>query len=139
LPDIELTSKVNDSLDFARGSLADVIGSVLGVHHPDPINGVYTAESVDKVMTPFGRNPRPEYPSSLAATAMEADFVVRFVVDSTGLVLEKSVEFLGATHPLFVAAVRRALLRSHYLPAEMDGRRVPQLVSQEFVFRMARR
>jgi hypothetical protein len=76
--------------------------------------------------------------ASLAAASVEAAFVVRFVVDSTGRIRDKSLEFPGKAHPLFVDAVRRALLRSRYLPAEVDGRRVAQLVSQEFIFRMER-
>jgi hypothetical protein len=34
--------------------------------------------------------------------------------------------------------VRYALMRSRYLPAQLAGRPVRQLVSQEFIFRMAR-
>ncbi|MEP6491902.1 MAG: TonB family protein [bacterium] len=138
LPAIDLTSRITDSLDFASASLSEIIGQVLGVRHPDPVGGVYTMEAVDKVMSAVGRNPRPLYPASLAASAIEADFVVRFVVDTTGLVREQSVEIQGTPHPYFVASVRRALLQSHFLPAEVDGHVVPQLVSQEFTFRMMR-
>ena len=115
-----------------------MISSVLGSQHAQPIDGVYTAESVEKVVNGLRGNPKPVYPPSLAASYIEGTLLVRFVVDSTGRVQDKSVEFPGKAHPLFVDAVRRALLRSRYLPAEVDGRRVAQLVSQEFVFRMGR-
>jgi TonB family protein len=138
LAEIDLSSMISDSLDFSDAGLADVIGTVLGTKHAQPIDGVYTAESVEKVVNGLRGNPKPEYPPSLAAAYVEGTLQVRFVVDSTGRVRDKSVEFPRRAHPLFVDAVRRALLRSRYLPAEVDGRRVPQLVSQEFVFRMGR-
>lgn len=138
LVEVDLSSKISDSLDFAGATFADVIGTVLGTKHAQPIDGVYTAEGVEKVVNGLRGNPKPTYPPSLAAAYIEGTLLVRFVVDSTGRVQDKSVEFPGKAHPLFVDAVRRALLRSRYHPAEVDGHRVPQLVSQEFVFRMGR-
>jgi hypothetical protein len=41
---------------------------------------------------------------------------------------------LVRTHPAFSDAVIDALRRSRFTPAEFRGRKVPQLVSQPFVF-----
>jgi TonB family protein len=139
LAEIDLTDKITDSLDFSRASLTDMIGTVIGVRRPPPVDGVYGAESVEKVVFALRGNPKPEYPRSLEAASIEGTFLVRFVVDSTGRVDAKAAQFPREAHPLFVDAIRRALMRSRFLPAEVDGRHVPQLVSQEFLFRMARR
>jgi TonB family protein len=100
-------------------------------------HGAYSSDMVEKQVMPGRRNPRPSYPSSLLMRGVEGRLMVLFVVDSTGRVDRKSIEFPRDAHPLFVASVRSALHRSRYLPAELDGQPVRQLVSQEFAFRIA--
>jgi TonB family protein len=95
-----------------------------------------SADAVDRVVMPLASNPVPAYPRSMAAAGIEANFVVVFVVDSTGRIDRGSLEFPATAQPLFAESVRRALERSRYRPAEMDGRPVRQLVQQEFFFRM---
>jgi protein TonB len=58
----------------------------------------------------------------------------RFVLDTTGRVDAKSIEFPTTVHPLFIRAVQNALLRSRYFPAELGGMRVRQFVAQQFKF-----
>ena len=99
-------------------------------------NGAYTSDGVDRVVMPLANNPVPVYPRSMAAAGIETNFVVVFVVDSTGRVDNQTLEFPATAQPVFADAVRRALGRSRYRPAEMGGRRVRQLVQQEFVFRL---
>jgi protein TonB len=41
---------------------------------------------------------------------------------------------LKTTHELFASAVRNALPNMKFLPAEVGGRKVKQLVQQPFVF-----
>jgi TonB family protein len=72
----------------------------------------------------------------LRRQGVEASFVVRFVVDTTGQVDENKIEFPTTAHRLFVESVKAALLRSRYFPAVLGGRHVAQLVQQEFRFRM---
>jgi outer membrane biosynthesis protein TonB len=133
----DFTSKVADSLDFKPRTLAEAIGLALVNKRTPPANGVYTAEGVDRVVTPL-RNPKPVYPRSLEAQGVEADFTVRFVVDSTGRVDASTLDMPGGVHRLFADAVRYALTRSRFLPAQIAGHPVRQLVAQEFIFRMPR-
>lgn len=138
--DIDLTSKVTDSSDFKSTTLADVIGAALINRRsatPAP-GGVYRAEAVDRIVAPYADNPKPAYPRSLESMGVEADFTVMFVVDSTGRVDEGSLDVPTSVHRLFADAVRYALLRSRYSPAQIAGHPVRQLVAQEFVFRMKR-
>jgi TonB family protein len=134
--DIDLTGRVTDSLDFVGHSPAEVVGPLVSGRTTATQNGAYLADAVDRVVMPLASNPVPAYPRSMAAAGIEANFVVVFVVDSTGRIDRGSLEFPATAQPLFAESVRRALERSRYRPAEMDGRPVRQLVQQEFFFRM---
>jgi hypothetical protein len=83
-------------------------------------------------------NPKPEYPNNLRRNGVEASFMVQFVVDSTGHVDPGAIEFLEPAQQPFLESVRRALRRSYYFAAELDGRPVRQLVRQRFIFRIER-
>ena len=62
--------------------------------------------------------------------------VARFVVDSAGRVAPGSLEIVRATHELFADAVRVALERTRFVPAERAGRPVAQLVEERFGFEL---
>ena len=83
-------------------------------------------------------NPKPEYPNNLRRNGVEASFMVQFVVDSTGHVDPGAIEFLEPAQQPFLESVRRALRRSYFFAAELDGRPVRQLVRQRFIFRIER-
>jgi hypothetical protein len=138
--DLDLTGKITDTADFKSVSLAEAIGAALANRHsavPMP-GGIYRADAVDRVITPFADNPKPVYPRSLESMGVQADFTVMFVVDSTGRVDPGTLDMPRDVHRLFAEAVRYALLRSRYFPAQLAGRPVRQLVAQEFIFRMVR-
>ena len=78
--------------------------------------------------------PAPRYPEMLRAGAVQGRVVARFVVDTLGRVEPPSVEFPEASHLQFAEAVRQVLPRLRFRPAEAGGRRVRQLVQQEFRF-----
>jgi hypothetical protein len=140
IDNLDLTTKVADTADFKPRTLADAIDASLITRRAGapPPDGVYRPEAVDRIVTPFSDNPKPIYPRSLEASRIEADFTVMFVVDSTGRVDPGTLEVPKSVHRLFADAVRYALSRSRYLPAQLAGHPVRQLVSQEFIFRMAR-
>lgn len=119
----------------ADGELAR---TVLGRGVPRPnVDGAYTEDLVEKAVLPYHNNPRPRYPQSLLAYRVQDEFEVFFVVDSTGRVDEHTIRVTGnRVERLLVDAVRYALKRSRYFPAEVGGRRVPQLVEQRFIFRV---
>jgi protein TonB len=89
---------------------------------------------VDREVVPFATNPVPRYPAELRAARIEGGLFARFVVDTTGRVRMESVVVEGSPHPAFSQAVVEALRGSKFQPAEHRGRKVPQLVSQPFVF-----
>lgn len=79
----------------------------------------------------------PEYPPALIEQAIEGKAEIQFVVDTTGRADTLSFKVLGATHPEFADAVRRALPGMRFQPAMVSSRRVRQLVQQAFLFRIA--
>lgn len=76
----------------------------------------------------------PKYPVALKREHIEGLVLVQFVVDATGSVELKSVVVRQATNALFVNEVRAALAERRYTPAELDGRKVRQVVQQRFTF-----
>ncbi len=99
---------------------------------------VYIAPELER---PVARDPAsggPAYPDSLRAHGVEGLVVIRFIVDTGGHADSSTLRFVEATHPGFADAVRSALPRMLFIPAELDGRHVPQLVSQEFRFVITR-
>jgi TonB family protein len=126
-----------DGMEPPSTSLASLLAKKTGF--VAPANGIYTADLVDRSVEPKRGNPKPRYPSQLADLGIEGTFVVRFVVDSTGIVPEDKIEFPATMHRLFMSAVRVALLKSRYTPAMAGGHVVPQEVIQEFRFQVNRR
>jgi protein TonB len=137
--ELDIGAKVSDPRDFAPINTQDLVRSstTWALSHPGP-EGAYTSDVVERSAWPQQDNPHPRYPESLQRQGVEASFVVQFVIDSTGRVDAKTLDFPKETHPAFLKAVRDALLRSRYLPAELAGMRVRQLVQQQFTFVIAR-
>jgi TonB family protein len=127
-------TSVPDSSFSTGADLAALLMAKLAMQRP--ANGIFTEEMVERSVRPRRGNPTPRYPSALEGMGIEGDFVVKFVVDSTGAVKDDQIEFPSSMHRLFVDAVRNALRRSRYFPATFAGRTVPQLVVQEFRFTM---
>ena len=81
----------------------------------------------------------PRHPSLLQSAGVEGDVRAQFIVDTLGRVEQGSVRILESTHESFAQAVRDALLRARFVPAEVGGRKVRQLVEQPFSFKLTTR
>ena len=134
VPALDITAKVIDADDF-RGTSAgggpdgDVVGGT------GPVNDrPYFAFQVEKPVIQAPGSPAPRYPESLRSGMIEGEVLVQFVVDSTGRAVPGSDRVFSSTHDLFTAAVRSALPHMRFLPAEIGGRKVTQLVQQRFSF-----
>lgn len=95
-------------------------------------------EDVERHAVPIGSVRQPRYPEPLRASRMEGSVLATFVVDTLGRVEPASFKTRDVTHPLFEQAVRAAVLGQRFRPAQWNGRRVRQLVEQQFVFRLGR-
>lgn len=140
IPDVDLSRAVTDASDFAtphapapagvgNGSALSALGSG---------DGVWTAGQVEQAVAVRPGSPTPQYPEMLRSSAVSGSVRMRFVVDSTGRVDFARVTVVHSDHLLFTRAVETALRRTRYLPAQIDGRPVAQLVEQTFAFELQR-
>ena len=141
IPDLETPRMVDslwgDAIDaspFAssNGSPADS-GTALG-SVSDSIT--YLASNVDRSAISAGGNPKPTYPPDLLYRSVEASFSVYFVVDTAGRVDMATLDVPPAVDQRFIKAVRDVLTRWRFIPGEIRGRRVRQLLEQPFEFRI---
>ena len=96
----------------------------------------YIAANVDRTAESSGANPKPTYPPELLNRLVEASFSVYFVVDTTGRIDTTTIQVPPSVDRRFAKAVLDVLPRWHFVPAEIRGRRVRQLMEQPFEFRI---
>ena len=95
----------------------------------------YDASEVETTVSIIGIR-MPEYPSALRSSGIEGKVVAEFVVTENGRADMNSLRIISSTNELFVESIRRALSRMRFRPAMIGGRSVPQLVQQQFVFKL---
>jgi TonB family protein len=93
---------------------------------------------VETPVRPTERARGPRYPDAARAAGHEGEVLAQFVVDTAGRIETGSFRVLRSTHPLFSEAVRQGLSDLEFLPAEVGGRKVRQLVQQPFLFALSR-
>ena len=82
------------------------------------------------------RSPNPIYPDLQRMVGDTGRVVAQFVVDTTGHVDMHTFKVIEMTHSAFIEPVRQSLVRASFEPAEINGRKVRQLVQQPFDFRI---
>ena len=122
-----------DVLDVQRSIGTPQLGSSDGAAVSSITDG-----SLDTSAVQLPENPKPVYPEDMLRQAVEAQFVVYFVIDSTGVVDTSTIEVPPSVKKSFAVAVRTALSQWHFYPAIKQGRPVRQFVGQEFLFRIVR-
>ena len=140
IPDIDLSKKATDESDFTGKGVAGGIGKgVEGGKGPVPQGDQpYFDFQVEKpvVMAPGANG--PTYPDMLRSAGIEGTVMAQFVVDTTGRAEMATFKVLKSDNDLFSNAVKNALQRMKFLPAEVGGRKVKQLVQQPFQFSLNR-
>jgi len=140
LPDIDLSKKVTDEADFSGKGVAG--GSAKGVEGgkaaPVAENQTYFEFQVEKPVVQAPGSSGPRYPDILRSAGVEGEVLAQFVVDTTGRAEKGSLKILKTSHELFAQAVQNALPNMKFIPAEVGGRRVKQLVQQPFTFAIAK-
>ena len=139
-PSVDPYPMTMDGLGLGGDGADDALmRAVVGRAYARPVaNGAYEADVVERQVWPRRGNPIPVYPPLLIRQGLEARYFVSFIVDSTGRVDRRSLTIPADAHALFVNAIRTALARSRYFPAEIGGKPVAQRVMQEFKFALAR-
>jgi len=138
IPEIDLSKALTNEDDFSgKGVAGGIAAGVVGGQVIDA-NQTYFDFQVEKPVAALPGGPSPRYPDILRSGGVEGELLARFEVDTTGRVVISSFAVLRSTHALFEQAVRSALPNMRFLPAEIGGRKVRQLVQQPFVFALQR-
>ena len=139
IPDVDLSRKATDEADFSgKGVQGGIAKGVEGGTGPVISDQPYFDFQVEKpvVMAPGAQG--PAYPDMLRSAGIEGTVLAQFVVDTTGRADMASFKALKSDNDLFTTAVKNALQRMRFLPAEVGGRKVKQLVQQPFQFSLNR-
>jgi protein TonB len=140
IPDIDLSKKVTDEADFSgKGVAGGVAKGVEGAKGPVPQGDQpYFDFQVEKPVVAAPGSQGPQYPDMLRSAGIEGQVLAQFVVDTTGRADMTTFKALKTDNDLFTTAVKNALQRMRFLPAEVGGRKVKQLVQQPFQFSLNR-
>lgn len=139
IPEIDLSKAITNEDDFSgRGVAGGVAAGVVGGTAPVNQDQTYFDFQVEKPAASAPGSPGPRYPDILRSGGVEGEVLARFEVDTTGRVVVSTFTVLRSTHALFEQAVRSSLPNMRFLPAEVGGRKVRQLVQQPFVFNLQR-
>jgi TonB family protein len=92
---------------------------------------------IQKMATLLPNVGAPRYPDALRSAGIEGEVSAQYVVDTLGMVDAGTLKILSSTDPAFTEAVRASLPSVRFSPAEVDGRKVKQLVSMPYVFRVS--
>src|SRR5216110_2180417 len=140
LPPVDVKNVLSGPNDFKRtpvifgGGSATATADSAGLMAGTP----FRAEQVEKQVAVAAGNAPPRYPEALRQLGIEGRVVAVFVVNEQGRAEEESIRFVRSDNQLFDDAVRVALRRMRFIPAEVGGRKVRQLVEMPFVFTIAR-
>lgn len=135
LPSIDLQARPVTTSEFVRGT-SDNPG-VPNRLTSGSESRAYIASEVELAVTVIG-NAVPEYPSALRTAGIEGKVIAEFVVTELGRADPGSLRIIAATNDGFIDSIRRALPRMRFMPARVGDHSVPQLVQQQFVFKLDR-
>jgi periplasmic protein TonB len=139
IPDVDLSRKATDEADFSgKGVQGGIAKGVEGGTGPVISDQPYFDFQVEKAAAAIPGSGAPAYPEMLKSSGVEGEALVQFIVDTTGRAEVGSFKVLRASHDAFGQAVRSALPRMRFLPAEIGGRKVRMLVQQPFAFALNR-
>ncbi|HEX4683669.1 MAG TPA: energy transducer TonB, partial [Gemmatimonadaceae bacterium] len=112
------------------GSMADAVTRAGGANGGDDNSAWRGSELLMRIVA----SAVPRFPERLRDAGVEGSVLVQFVVDTTGRVEMSSIKVMTSTHELFTEAVRDALARFRFRPAELTGHRVEALAQMPFEF-----
>lgn len=138
IPEIDLSKSVTNEADFSgkgvKGGIASgVVGGTAIV-----TNQTYYEYQVEKPAQAASGNPQPHYPEVLKSSGVEGRVMAQFVVLENGRADMDTFKILSSDNDLFSSSVRNVLPSMRFLPAEIGGKKVKQLVQLPFEFKINR-
>ena len=138
VPSVDITGLTTKPGDFNSNSITVADAT----HGEGPGTGIanapFLADQVERQASVAPGNAPPRYPEVLRSLGVEGRVIAQFIVDEHGRAEEGSLGFLQSDNQLFQEAVRAAVGRMRFIPAQVGGRNVRQLVQMPFVFTLAR-
>lgn len=136
LPEIDLSKKMTDEADFtgkgvAGGTSTGVVGGTPQLINTDQ---TYYEFQVEKPASQIQNVGVPIYPEILKNAGFQGKVLASFVIDTSGKADVSTFKVISSAHDMFTKAVRDQLPRMRFLPAEVGGRKVKQLVQLPFEF-----
>lgn len=104
---------------------------VLDVHEEEP---TYFEFQVMKSVRALPNQPTPRYPESMRKSGIQGEVLAQFVVDTLGHADMSTFKVLRSNAAEFTNAVRVALPQMSFEPAELQNRKVRQVVQMPFHF-----
>jgi protein TonB len=137
VPSVDISDVVSKPGDFSPGTIASPGSDVGQDSGGSSAAAPFRADQVEKQVGVIPGS-APRYPEVLRSSGVEGRVVAEFVVDEQGRAEEGGVRFVRSDNQLFEDAVRIALRRMRFIPAEVGGVKVRQLVQMPFVFTLSR-
>ena len=147
IPKIDLSAKITNEADFTgvgvrggsstgkEGSTGTKEGGAAG--SGVDTNRNYAEFEVERAVRPISGT-SVEYPESMRSSGDEGQVLAEFVVNEKGRVETSTFKVLDSSNPAFTQAVRNALSRMRFQPAQIGSTKVSQVVQQAFVFKLRR-
>jgi hypothetical protein len=101
---------------------------------PAALRNVSFAGDVTHPAAPMRGNRPPVYPRSLATKGVRGLVNAMFVVDTEGKPETETLQLFSSSDSAFSDAVRQVIGGWHFTPADLDGKKVPQMVQETFDF-----
>ncbi|MDQ6717379.1 MAG: energy transducer TonB [Gemmatimonadota bacterium] len=138
IPEIDLSKSVTNEADFTgKGVKGGVASGVVG-GTAIVTDKTYFEFQVEKPAQAASGNPSPRYPEVLKSSGVEGKVMAQFVVLETGRADMSDFKILSSDNDLFSSAVKNVLPSMRFLPAEIGGKKVRQLVQLPFEFKINR-
>jgi protein TonB len=145
IPKIDLSAKITNEADFSgkgvkggsstgtEGSEGTKEGAPAGV--TVDTDKTYAEFEVERQVNAISGTD-VQYPESMRSSGEEGQVLAQFVVNENGRVETGTFKVLESSAPAFTAAVKSALSRMRFRPAQIGRTNVAQVVQQAFVFKL---
>lgn len=145
IPAVDLTAKATNADDFTgKGTAGGTSDGVAGSNGTK--DGAAGGVDTDKNYAEFEVERQVSaisgtsvaYPENARASGVEGEVLAQFVVNESGRVETNTFKVLSSSSPQFSDAVRNALGRMRFRPAQIGKTNVSQVVQQAFRFKLDR-
>ena len=133
---VEEESKAGEAVVPQQAAEAAQVTGVMQLAEAAQAVGAFSVIQVDSAAERDPHSAAPAYPRDLLSRNIQGSAILRFVIDSTGLVDLSTIKVMGFTHNGFAQAVQDVMPRMRFRPAMMGANPVRQLAEQEFRFQI---